>query len=237
MLTLNFNDFIVRDGALVVDLGCGEGRHAIHAYLEANATVIGLDQSEQDLRTAQLRAAPFIDAERAASLTYMKGDAHHLPFADESIDAVICSEVLEHIEHYQSVIQEIARVLKPGGQLMVSVPRYWPEKICWMLSEPYHQVEGGHVRIFKEKQLKHSLQAQDFIFNKKHFAHALHSPYWWLKCLFWKTQDTSRIIQMYHRFLVWDLMDKPAFTRMLEKLLNPICGKSVVMYFTKRPQS
>ena len=37
----------------------------------------------------------------------------------------------------------------------------------------------------------------------------------------------------YHRFLVWDLMDRPAFTRALERVLNPVMGKSVVMYFQK----
>lgn len=55
----------------------------------------------------------------------------------------------------------------------------------------------------------------------------------WLKYFFWKTQDSNWVIKKYHRFLVWDLMDKPVFTRTLEKILNPIMGKSVVLYFRK----
>lgn len=233
MLTLNFNDFVIKKNDVIIDLGCGEGRHAIHAYLEVDATVIGLDQSENDLRTAQSRAAPFTDPNRSAQLIFLKGDAYSLPFANESIDGIICSEVLEHIHHYEQVIQEMTRVLKPGGKLMVSVPRAWPEKICWALSDEYHQVEGGHIRIFKESELKSALFNAGFHFQKKHFAHALHSPYWWLKCLFWQSQDQSKLIKWYHRFLVWDLMDKPTFTRLLEKILNPAMGKSLVMYFVK----
>ena len=117
--------------------------------------------------------------------------------------------------------------------LGVSVPRAWPEKICWKLSAGYHQVEGGHIRIFNATQLQFEIQAMGFEFQQRHWAHALHSPFWWLKCLWWNSQDSSRIIKLYHRLLVWDLMQKPWLTQILEKLLNPLMGKSVVMYFKK----
>ena len=60
-------------------------------------------------------------------------------------------------------------------------------------------------------------------------------PYWWLKCLFWREpgQPDARIVQWYHRFLTWDLMKKPVLTAWLDRLLNPLMGKSVVMYFVK----
>ena len=72
------------------------------------------------------------------------------------------------------------------------------------------------------------LQASD-----QHGAHALHAPYWWLQCLFWKNRDTNWLIRQYHRFLVWDMMEQPAVTRALERALNPVLGKSIVMYFRK----
>jgi hypothetical protein len=115
----------------------------------------------------------------------------------------------------------------------VSVPRAWPERLCWWLSDAYHQVEGGHLRIFKASQLSDQIEALGFTVYCKHWAHALHSPYWWLRCLFWNNQDNNWLVKQYHRFLVWDLMDKPLFTRKLEQLLNPLMGKSVVMYFQK----
>ncbi|MEE4661287.1 MAG: SAM-dependent methyltransferase, partial [Halieaceae bacterium] len=67
----------------------------------------------------------------------------------------------------------------------------------------------------------------------RHWAHALHAPFWWLKCLFWERQDSNPLVRLYHRFLVWDLMDRPWVTRVLERALNPLMGKSVVMYFRK----
>ena len=54
-----------------------------------------------------------------------------------------------------------------------------------------------------------------------------------MKCLFWKSQDSNWLVKQYHRLLVWDLMENPALTRILEKSMNPIMGKSVVMYFRK----
>ena len=66
-----------------------------------------------------------------------------------------------------------------------------------------------------------------------HWAHGLHSPYWWLQCLFWEKRDNSSLIKLYHKFLVWDLMKKPIFTRALEFVLQPFIGKSLVMYFKK----
>lgn len=233
MLTINFRDFPLRAGDAVLDVGCGEGRHAINAYLHAPVLSIGCDLNLRDLHTAQSRAQPFLQTAREQALVFSQLDATRLPFADASIDKIICSEVLEHIPTYQQVINEMLRVLKPGGLLAVSVPRAWPERICWWLSREYHQVEGGHIRIFNGKQLRREITQQGAIFYGRHWAHALHSPYWWLRCLFWQSQERNWLIKTYHRLLVWDLMQKPWLTQTLEKLLNPIMGKSVVMYFKK----
>jgi hypothetical protein len=70
-------------------------------------------------------------------------------------------------------------------------------------------------------------------YEKFHWAHGLHSPYWWLQCLFWNTRENSKLIKIYHQFLVWDLMKKPLFTKILEFILQPLIGKSLVMYFRK----
>ncbi len=56
----------------------------------------------------------------------VKGDAHHLPFADESFDAVICKSVLEHVEDPVKVVSEMKRVLRPGGYGIVYVPFLFP---------------------------------------------------------------------------------------------------------------
>lgn len=233
MLTVNFSDLMLKDGDILLDVGCGEGRHVIHACLEYKITGIGVDLSLKDLTTAYEKFLPFKNYNLESHFSLQQTDATRLPFADNSIDRIICSEVLEHIFPYQQVLQEIQRVLKPEGILAVSVPRAWPEKICWYLSDAYHEVEGGHIRIFNANQLRNEIITLGFTFKKRHCAHALHSPFWWLKCLLWNSQKKSRLIKLYHKVLVWDLIHKPWLTQTLEKLLNPALGKSVVFYFQK----
>ena len=145
----------------------------------------------------------------------------------------VFTEVLEHIPDYRGALAEIERVLKPGGLFCASVPRRWPEKICWALSEGYYNTPGGHIRIFRAKELRGDIESRGFRRYHRHWAHALHAPFWWLKCLFWDKQDSNWLVHQYHRLLVWDLMEQPALTRVTEKLMNPVMGKSVVMYFRK----
>jgi hypothetical protein len=66
-----------------------------------------------------------------------------------------------------------------------------------------------------------------------HHAHALHSPYWWLKCAFGVDNDKALPVRAYHKLLVWDIMKKPLATRLAEQALNPLIGKSFVAYATK----
>ena len=89
------------------------------------------------------------------------------------------------------------------------------------------------MRIFRSDELRREIEVLGFTHYDRHWAHALHVPFWWLKCLFWRSQDSNWLVKQYHRLLVWDLMKNPALTRILEKSMNPIMGKSVVMYFRK----
>ena len=98
---------------------------------------------------------------------------------------------------------------QPGGALVASVPRYWPERLCWALSDAYHANEGGHIRIFRAARLNRDIEALGFRRYRRHWAHALHAPFWWLKCLLWERQHESRLVALYHRLLVWDLMEGP----------------------------
>ncbi|TDJ22699.1 MAG: class I SAM-dependent methyltransferase [Gammaproteobacteria bacterium] len=231
--TVDLHRLPLNTGQRVLDLGCGEGRHAITAYLHADVQVIGLDLSRGDIDIARGRFSDFEDPNAAGkSLDFIVGSGLTLPFADASFDRVICSEVLEHIHNYQAVLREIQRVLKPGGLLALSVPRFAPEWICWKLSDAYHEVEGGHVRIFRRKQLKDAAEHVDMVHYATHGAHALHVPYWWLRCLFWGNENAAPV-RLYHRLLVWDLMSRPRLTRWLDRLLNPWFGKSIVMYFVR----
>jgi SAM-dependent methyltransferase len=234
MLTMRLAALGLRPGARVLDLGCGEGRH-VHALVGlAGVHVVGLDADAPSLA----KAAQGLDqVPRAGGASLLiQGDAFRLPFRDSAFDAVVCSEVLEHLPDVPGALREIDRVLAPGGALAVSVPRAWPERLCWRLAPGaggYADQPGGHVRIFTEASLKAALRAQGFAIRARHFAHALHSPYWWLKTAFWSRRDGHPLVRLYHRFLVWDLMARPRLTRWLEALLDPVMGKSLVLYLAK----
>ena len=231
--TINFDLMAFRAGDRVLDLGCGEGRHAISGFLSADIDVLGVDLSQRDLCTAQQRLHEFRrDADNlTGSCHFVRASGLQLPFADNSFDKVICAEVLEHIPDYTAMLAEIKRVLKPGGIFAASVPRWFPEWICWRLSDEYHEVEGGHVRIFTAGELRRAIEAQRMRRYARHWAHSLHVPYWWLRCLFWDTGESAKLVRLYHRMLVWDLLHKPLLTQVLDRLLNPLMGKSIVMYF------
>ncbi len=230
--TINFDTLALKPGDRLLDLGCGEGRHAITAYLLADVHVVGLDINSGDLHTAVTRLKDFDNKPAtAATCGFIRASGFALPFADNTFDKVICAEVLEHIPHYRDVLQEIKRVLKPGGTFAASVPRYFPEWICWKLSDAYHAAEGGHVHIFRTSVLTDAIQSLRMRRFRRHWAHALHVPYWWLRCLLWREGEQHALVNLYHRLLVWDLMQQPPLTRWLEHILNPVMGKSIVMYF------
>ena len=233
MQTIRFNYLNLSREDILLDMGCGEGRHSIGAYIDTQANILGLDLSMKDLRIARGRLNDFDISEIESSCQFGEAAIEAIPIADSSLDAVICSEVLEHIDSPQESIKELIRVLKPGGIIALSVPRFMPELICWKLSKEYSQTPGGHVRIFKHRQLKNLGTENGLEYQSFHWAHGLHSPYWWLQCLFWKTKEESFLVKQYHKLLVWDLMKKPLFTKILESILQPLIGKSLVMYFKK----
>ena len=233
MNTIKYKKLKLEAGQLLLDMGCGEGRHSIGALLETPANVIGIDLSFEDLNTAKSRLNDFDLSGCNTFCTFGVSNIKNIPIENASLDAVMCSEVLEHVDSPKESIQELVRVLKPGGVMALSVPRYLPELICWKLSKEYSKTPGGHVRIFKHSQLRDLAVNNGLQYQSFHWAHGLHSPYWWLQCLFWNTRETSYVIKLYHKLLVWDLMKRPLFTRLLEMILQPLIGKSLVMYFRK----
>jgi SAM-dependent methyltransferase len=235
MITVDFERLEVKPQFKILDIGCGSGRHTCAAYKCRNVTAIGADLDFNDLSEAKkrLNLHDLLGEHGGGAWGLSVADVASLPFRDDYFDLVICSEVLEHIVRHQTAIREIVRVLQPGCNLVVSVPRYWPERICWFLSPEYAGGEGGHIRIFTQKQLVVDLENAGVRKWSIHFAHSLHTPFWWLKCLVGPNREDSRPVNLYHRFLTWDMMKKPRVTILLDKLLNPLMGKSVVVYFRK----
>ena len=237
MLTINFDRLKLREGHMVLDLGCGFGRHAFEA-LRRGARVVACDVALPELQNVRSTYAAMVEVgelEATAPAFVSAGDATRLPFQDDTFDRIIASEVLEHIHNDEEALQELFRVLKPEGILAVTVPAYFPERICWALSEEYHApVEiGGHVRIYKKRELEMKIHAAGLEPVGYHRAHALHSPYWWLKCAVGTKNDQNRLVKTYLQFLTWDIVKQPALTRYAEKILQPVLGKSAIIYAQK----
>lgn len=235
MITIDFSRLNILPGDKILDIGCGEGRHTIKACQEKDTICIGADFGFKNLveTREKLGYHRLINDLSCRSYDLFCMDVTHLPFCDNSIDTVICSEVLEHIPDDNKAMSELVRVLKPGKILAISVPRSWPEKICWRLSDEYFNANMGHVRIYDKKALIKAVESFGVTRFATHHAHSIHAPFWWLKCFVGPNRTDSKIVNLYHRLLVWDLMKKPKLTSFFDKLLNPILGKSLVLYFKK----
>lgn len=236
MLTADYDTLGLGRGETMLDLGCGFGRHAFEAA-RRGAHVVALDAGREEVEGVAAMFEAMVEAgelpRTGLATAAVQGDALALPFPDGAFDRVICSEVLEHIPDDRAAMAELARVLRPGGTMAVTVPRFAPELLNWALSDEYHTVPGGHVRIYRRSVLEARLAGVGLRVTGHHYAHGLHSPYWWLKCLVGTTNDEHRVVKAYHRLLVWDIMKAPRTTRWAEKVLSPLIGKSIVVYLTK----
>ena len=239
MLTVDYDRLALEPGMRVLDLGAGFGRHAFETA-RRGADVVAVDLAADELRaTIDTFAAMVVAGELDhQSATVARGDGRHLPFADGAFDRVIASEVLEHVADDVGVLAELHRVLAPGGRLAATVPAAVPEQICWWLNDGYHAPKspGGHVRIYGRPELTTKLTSAGFSVVDSHRAHALHSPYWWLKCAVGLDNEHHPLVKGYLKLLTWDITDAPRLTRTADRLLNPVLGKSFVVY-ADRPAS
>lgn len=231
LLTVDLARLRLRPGEWVLDAGCGEGRHCYGA-LERGVRVVGLDLDPKGLRAAvgglRRRAR-----ELGSTGEMLQGDAFHLPFADDTFDAVICSEVMEHVHDYRAAARELARVTRPGGRVAVTIPTATSENLYLRVGDDYFESPGGHIRIFRPRQLADGLARAGLATVGVGFAHALHTPYWVLRSIAGLPRaDESRIVRAYRLFLIRATGSR-AMT-WLEGVLNYCFPKSLILYAEKR---
>ncbi len=242
MLTVDFGRLALTPGMTVLDAGCGEGRHAFEA-LRRGARIVAMDVQRRDLaRTRFLLASvarergPFPDGTAGASgavhaLT-LQGNAQRLPFPGECFDRVICSEVLEHVQNPMAAARELARVLRPGGHVAVSVPTPMTEWAFRFASDDYFNTPGGHVRIFTPRRLVRLMARAGLEVRDIHFEHAFHSLYWWCRAVFGLHDEGHPAIRHFRKVLTY-VMFSPSLTR-AENLFNRFLPKAMVLYFSKK---
>ncbi len=234
MLTVDYDRLGLEPGDRLLDLGAGFGRHAFEAF-RRGATPIAVDLARQELVSCNNTFAAMAEAGEAppgASAGSVQASALQLPFPDGTFDRVIASEVLEHICPDGAALAELARVLRPGGTIAVTVPGWLSETVCWKLSEGYHApaAAGGHVRIYSGEVLRSRLKQAGLTPFGSGRAHGLHTPYWWLRCAIGVGNDTHPLVRAYHRLLVWDIVRRPLVTRLADRALSTVMAKSSVVY-------
>ncbi len=237
MLTIRFDRLGVQPGDLVLDAGAGFGRHAFE-LARRGANVVALDYAAEEVLTTRGTFGAMVEAGEMDEARYvgaLQGDATRLPFRDGSFDRVITSEVLEHIQDDVAAIGELVRVLRPGGTFAATVPTWYPEKINWLLSDEYHAPKsvGGHVRIYSATELKAKLRTAGLTVTGSHHAHALHSPYWWLKCAVGPRNEDHPAVRRYRQLLEWEITEQPGSLKVVERTLAPVLGKSFIVYGVK----
>ena len=170
------------------------------------------------------------------SCTSVQGDGTKLPFADGTFDRIIASEVMEHVPDDLAALDELTRVLRPGGTIAVTVPAWLPEKICWALTDEYHApyVEGGHVRIYTEGELRRKMLGAGLEPGGAHLAHALHTPVLVAALRGGPHQRRATLVKAYHQLLEWDIMSRPgAPPGSPSRPSTRVLGKTLVVYATK----
>jgi cyclopropane fatty-acyl-phospholipid synthase-like methyltransferase len=231
VLTVDLERLGVQAGDWVLDAGCGGGRHCFGAA-DRGANVVGLDLDIEGLRIAlagiQERATANDHKVRGGAL---RGDVFRLPFPDGAFDRIICAEVMEHVHAYGETLYELSRVLRPGGRMAVTIPTATTEHLYLALSSEYFESPGGHIRIFRPRELARAMGRVGLRVEGVSFAHALHSPYWAIRCAVGLNDERPAPTRAYRQFLI--RASHSPFWMRVERVLDHVWPKSLVLYGTR----
>ena len=144
---------------VALDVATGTG-HTAFALAPCTSSVVGIDLTTEMLAEAkQLRASQAV-----SNVVFCASDIHHLPFTDGSFDLVSCRRAAHHFSRIGVALQEMYRVLRPGGQLVVddrSVPEDDFVDQCMNTLDRFH--DHSHVRQYSPSEWVQMLELQGFV--------------------------------------------------------------------------
>jgi SAM-dependent methyltransferase len=168
-----------QEDSIILDMPCGRGFYLNMFRYVSNARLIGADLDEEVIHKAAANVGHLND------VTLLRANIYDLPFPDATFDAVILSEVLEHIEDDVAGLKEALRVLKPGGVAAITVPHanypFWWDPInktqetlfrTHIQHGPFAGLWANHVRLYTPEQLRNAALGAGFIVEKERaFTH------------------------------------------------------------------
>jgi ubiquinone/menaquinone biosynthesis C-methylase UbiE len=239
----------VREGLSVLDVGCGAGYLLGKAASRASprrappdggpsgpvrALTLGVDMDESRLRTSREGVA---DSQQPGwGITgFAIADGQRLPFVDASFDRIICTETLEHVADAQLTLHELARVLRPGGRLAISVPHFLCEAILYRLIRDYLRFPGGHRRIYAPQTLYRALAQAGLRPYAGYLRDSLEAVYWTLLSLL--SRPPRRFDGALAALERWRARTRAEpysrFYHAVDEVGNRLLPKSVVVYALK----
>jgi 2-polyprenyl-3-methyl-5-hydroxy-6-metoxy-1,4-benzoquinol methylase len=193
---------IPKNADLILDIGCGNGWAAQH-FLAKGKKVISMDISNKN----PIKVLKDNPNENHAAVV---ADAYHLPFKKNSVDAIIASEVMEHVYDPKLFISKLGRVLKPGGKLIITTP--YNEKIEYFLCVHCNKPtpKNAHLHSFSETNIADFIPKEFADFKTSHFSNKyfvrlrLNLLTSFLPFGLWKIKDSllNTIIKKPLRFLI-----------------------------------
>lgn len=143
---------------LILDIGCGTGEVLSEIVrLNPQAKIIGTDISKYAILIASKKLPN--------SKFYLIKNGEKLPINDNSIDFIVCLDVIEHIYDIQNIYREFKRILKPGGKILITTPYYGLIKNIIIVLTCFDRVFNpfeGHIRFFSKKTLLKAFKQINF---------------------------------------------------------------------------
>lgn len=215
----------------ILDIGCSSGTQAIEFAIRG-FQVYALDNSLKLIN--QLRKK--IKNKRVVCISIV-GDATNLPYDDNVFDAVIATEVFEHITDIKEAVRESYRVLRPGGRACFSLPTEFSEKL-FRIIHPTWVKDSGHVSILKLEELICLIKNIGFKIEKVEKNNFEWSVFWLIHSIFRTRFDYTGtpvenkwISKEYKK--IWDFLYKMRIAKYLLWVGNKIFPKSYYFYLYK----